>query len=83
LMVFCFVLFCFVFQDRISQIICPGWLQTLILLISAIWVGREGYMWATGTWLEAFILDTVFIIFTSQRNMVCHSVPKLSHVCSW
>jgi hypothetical protein len=29
-----------VFQDRFSQTICPGWLQTLILLISACWLAR-------------------------------------------
>jgi hypothetical protein len=27
-----------VFQDRVSQSICPGWLRTVILLISASWV---------------------------------------------
>jgi hypothetical protein len=25
------------FQERISRTICPGWLQTMILLISASW----------------------------------------------
>jgi hypothetical protein len=29
-----------VFQDRFSQTICQGWLQTSILLISASWVAR-------------------------------------------
>jgi hypothetical protein len=29
-----------VFQDRVSQIICLGWLWTTILLISASWVAR-------------------------------------------
>jgi hypothetical protein len=28
------------FQNRILQIICPGWLWTVILLISASWVAR-------------------------------------------
>jgi hypothetical protein len=28
------------FWDRVSWIICPGWLQTMILLISASWVAR-------------------------------------------
>jgi hypothetical protein len=28
------------FQDRVSWTICPSWLQTLILLISASWVAR-------------------------------------------
>jgi hypothetical protein len=28
------------FQDRVSITICKGWLQTLILLISAFWVTR-------------------------------------------
>jgi hypothetical protein len=27
-----------VFQDRVSWTICPGWLWTVILLISASWV---------------------------------------------
>jgi hypothetical protein len=34
----CFVLG--IFQDRVSQIICPGWPQTVILLISASQVAR-------------------------------------------
>jgi hypothetical protein len=29
-----------VFQDRLSQTICPCWLQTVSLLISASWVAR-------------------------------------------
>jgi hypothetical protein len=28
------------FQDRVSQTVCPGWLQTGIFLISASWVAR-------------------------------------------
>jgi hypothetical protein len=28
------------FQDRISRTVCPGWLQTLILLISASPIAR-------------------------------------------
>jgi hypothetical protein len=28
------------FQDRVSWTICPGWSQTLILLVSAFWVAR-------------------------------------------
>jgi hypothetical protein len=28
------------FWDRVSQIICPGWLWTEILLVSVSWVGR-------------------------------------------
>jgi hypothetical protein len=29
-----------VFWDRVSQTICPGWLWTVVLLISASWVAR-------------------------------------------
>jgi hypothetical protein len=29
-----------VFQDRVLQTICLGWLQTMILLIAAFWVAR-------------------------------------------
>jgi hypothetical protein len=29
-----------VFWDRVSRTICPGWLQTVILLISVSWVAR-------------------------------------------
>jgi hypothetical protein len=29
-----------IFWDRVSQTICPGWLRTTILLISAYWVAR-------------------------------------------
>jgi hypothetical protein len=28
------------FRDRVSRTICPGWLRTAILLISASWVAR-------------------------------------------
>jgi hypothetical protein len=28
------------FQERVSWTICPGWLRTTILLISASWVAR-------------------------------------------
>jgi hypothetical protein len=28
------------FHDRVSKTICPSWLQTMILLISASWVAR-------------------------------------------
>jgi TRAP-type C4-dicarboxylate transport system permease large subunit len=28
------------FQDRVSWTICPGWLHTVVLLISAFWVAR-------------------------------------------
>jgi hypothetical protein len=28
------------FRDRVSWIVCPGWLWTVILLISASWVAR-------------------------------------------
>jgi hypothetical protein len=28
------------FRDRVSRTICPGWLQTMILLTSASWVAR-------------------------------------------
>jgi hypothetical protein len=31
---------CWVFQDRVSQTIFPGWLQTVIFLISVSWVAR-------------------------------------------
>jgi hypothetical protein len=48
------ILFCEgFFQDRVSQTICPGWLQTTILLISASWVARirgvsrQGLAWIT------------------------------------
>jgi hypothetical protein len=33
-----FVIICF--WDRVSWSICPGWLRTAILLISAFWVAR-------------------------------------------
>jgi hypothetical protein len=35
-----FCKFFFFFWDRVLQTICPGWLQTVILLISASWVAR-------------------------------------------
>jgi hypothetical protein len=31
-----------IFQDRGLQPLCPGWLRTVILLISASWVARTG-----------------------------------------
>jgi hypothetical protein len=30
-----------VFRDRVSWTICPGWFQTMILLISASWVASR------------------------------------------
>jgi hypothetical protein len=43
------------FQDRISRTICPGWLPTTILLISASWV--ELPAWATGSQLSEQLLQ--------------------------
>jgi hypothetical protein len=41
------------FQNRVSQTICPGWLQTSILLISASWVARITGM---RQWRLAFVI---------------------------
>jgi hypothetical protein len=38
---FCGVFFFFFFRDRVSQNIFLGWLQTMILLISAFWAARS------------------------------------------
>jgi hypothetical protein len=39
------------FQDRVSQTICPGWLQTMILLLSGSWVAGITSV-STGAQLE-------------------------------
>jgi hypothetical protein len=39
------------FQDRVSWTVCPGWLRTLIFLISASWVAR-----IIGAWLIIALL---------------------------
>jgi hypothetical protein len=46
------------FQDRVSQTICLGWLQTAILLISASSVARiTGQHWATDAQLGGDLLS--------------------------
>jgi hypothetical protein len=39
---------CRYFWGRVSRTICPGWIQTAILLTYASWLGRIT-VWATGT----------------------------------
>jgi hypothetical protein len=46
------------FWDRVSQTICPGWLQTMILLISASWVAM-----ITGVSTPGLGLVLVHIVF--------------------
>jgi hypothetical protein len=48
------------FRDRVSQIIFPGWLQTMTLLISASWVPR---ITAVSHWSERCVL----IVKTIQK----------------
>jgi hypothetical protein len=54
-----------IFRDRVLRTISPGWLRTMILLVSASWVARI-QAWATGTqqwffwnqnWLWLIYLD--------------------------
>jgi hypothetical protein len=48
-----------IFWHRVLQTICPGWLQTLILLISASWVTR-----IIGMSLQR---PSYFVIFISEK----------------
>jgi hypothetical protein len=41
------------FQVRVSRTICLGWLQTVILLIAALWVAR---ITGVGHWCPAWAL---------------------------
>jgi hypothetical protein len=45
------------FQDRVSRTICSGWLQIVILLISAFWVAR-----ITGISLELLFLMVLAVL---------------------
>jgi hypothetical protein len=49
------------FQDRVSQIICPGWLWTASLLISASWVAR----------IKAWATRPAVLISKWTSNLVC------------
>jgi hypothetical protein len=48
------------FRDRVSRTICLGWLQTLILLISAFWVAKITSMshWRLAYWVFFFTFLT-------------------------
>jgi hypothetical protein len=52
------------FRDRVSRTICPGWLQTAILLTSASGVAKITGM-GYGTWLGAGIDPRA-------KHMLCH-----------
>jgi hypothetical protein len=57
------VLFCGYFRDRVSQTLCPGWLWTAILLISAFWVARIA---GVSHWCPSglyFLMQWVFLSF--------------------
>jgi hypothetical protein len=63
---------CWYFWDRVSKTICPGWLQTMILLISASWIAR----------LQAWVASTCFCRWRLV-NYLCglalnHDPPNLS-----
>jgi hypothetical protein len=82
-------LFCEVFfQDKVSQTICPGWLQTAIFLIYASWVARITGMshWCLAT-LVIFKIGSKFmpqlawtvILFTLPAQLgwqVCATMPS-------
>jgi hypothetical protein len=50
------------FQDRVSRTICPCWLWTMILLISASWVVRITGM-SHCAWLVFCFCDRVSLLF--------------------
>jgi hypothetical protein len=56
------------FWDRVLRPICPGWLQILILLISASWVAR-----ITGAryWCPAF-----FLVFWDRVSLCSPEYPQ-------
>jgi hypothetical protein len=52
------------FWDRVLRTICPGWLRTVILLISASWAARI-QAWATSTqpWALFMLIGHLCILF--------------------
>jgi hypothetical protein len=54
------------FQDRVSWIICPGWLQTMIFLISASWVAGT-----TGAWHVISMMERNCDGYTKWTNAEC------------
>jgi hypothetical protein len=61
------------FQDRVLRSTCPGWLWTLILLISASWVARIIGM-STGTRLPLTFLKLSY--FAAKSKQLLASIWK-------
>jgi hypothetical protein len=60
------------FQNKVSQTICLGWLQILILLISSSWVaGITGV--STSAWLSLMFVSAVPLIGFQQAVTHVHS----------
>jgi hypothetical protein len=70
--------FFFFFWGRISWTICPGWLQTAILLISVSWVAR---ITGVSHWhpVELHILKIAFtaILITWITGVHCRKVWRV------
>jgi hypothetical protein len=66
------------FQDRFSQTICPSWLRTTILLISASWVAK-----ITGMSHQHLALPFCFSYFSDKVLWFCpgQPAPQLSYLC--
>jgi hypothetical protein len=68
------------FQDRIYGTICPGWLQTMILLISASWVvritGMSHWCLAGGLPLKWNITPNLFQLLEAASLRESVSLPN-------
>jgi hypothetical protein len=70
-----------VFQDKVSQTFCLGWLRTKILLISASWVGRITCV--NHRWLARREIWTLLEEMWTKPACRCqhHQHPKEPHNC--
>jgi hypothetical protein len=70
-----------IFQDRVSQTVCLGWLQIVILLISTSWVARITGMnyWCLAIYFLLTILSWITYHSISYLKIWSHR-PKRSHL---
>jgi hypothetical protein len=75
------VLFCFVFWDRVMQTISPVWLRTEILLISASWIARIYRREPPALILMgSFLNDSVVFLFVKHPIFRMHFL-NLTSLC--
>jgi hypothetical protein len=74
------------FPDRVSWMICPVWLWTVILLITTSWIVGISLIYPTGLSLDTFSLGTLTLDPPSWRSLlrlcpevifVYHTIPVI------